>query len=196
MVVSSISANEVVAGRAMADDLTDRLRTGDVQALAELYDENSRRAFGVAYQVLSDGAAAEDVVHDAFIEFWRASGRLDSRRGRPQSLLLTIVHRRAIDAARQRARRSTAPSIPEQIDEQAANLLDQVELVVEREQIQEALSGLSPDHSRAVQLAYFEQLSQREIAERTGVPLGTVKSRLHHAIAQLRQAFGERGGLR
>lgn len=180
----------------MADDLTERLRAGDLDALGQLYDETSRRAFGVAYQVLADGTAAEDVVHDAFIEFWRATSRLDRARGKPQSLLLTIVHRRAIDAARQRARRSATPSIPDQIDEQAASLLAQAEFVIEREQIQEALSGLSPDHSRAVQLAYFEQLSQREIAERTGVPVGTVKSRLHHAIVQLRQTFGARGGLR
>ena len=112
----------------MAESLIERLRAGDEDALAELYDAASRRAFGIAYQVLEDGAGAEDVVQDAFVEFWTAADRLDPARGRPEALLFTIVHRRAIDAVRARARRATVPSMPDVIDENATDLLDRAEL--------------------------------------------------------------------
>ena len=86
-----------------ADPLIERLRAGDESALAELYDTTVRRAFGLAYQILRDGAAAEDVVHAAFAMVWEQIDRLDARRGTAEAFLMTVVHRRAVDALRTRA---------------------------------------------------------------------------------------------
>ena len=85
-------------------DLVARLRSGDETALTELYDATVRRAFGLAYRVLGDGAAAEDVLQAAYLRLWEQAEQLDEARGSVEGLLMTIVHRRAVDAARARAR--------------------------------------------------------------------------------------------
>jgi len=86
------------------DELVVRLQRREAAALAELYDTTSRRAFGLAMRILRDEGAAADVVQEAFTWIWERAERLDGTRGRPESLLLTIVHHRAIDSARRRQR--------------------------------------------------------------------------------------------
>ena len=89
--------------------LLERFRARDEGALADLYDLMGARAYGLAFRVLHDGAAAEDVVQNAFATLWEQADRLDPGRGSIEGLLLTIVHRRAVDAARSRQRQSTRP---------------------------------------------------------------------------------------
>ena len=136
-------------------------------------------------------AAAEDAVQEGYLALWRQSERLSADRGSVEGLLLTIVHRRAVEAVRARIRqRESTDDVPDRVDLHAVDLLDAAITSMEGERVRAALLSLSPEHREAVELAYFGQLSHREIAERTGVPLGTVKSRMHHAIRALRGSLG------
>ncbi|RJQ09540.1 MAG: sigma-70 family RNA polymerase sigma factor [Dehalococcoidia bacterium] len=179
-------------GRRTMEDLIERLRRHDPDALAILYDTTYRRAYGLALRVLSgDAAAAEDAVQEGYLAFWRQASRLSADRGSAEGLLMTIVHRRAVEAVRSRIRRrESSNAIPDQVDLQAVDLLEAAATSIEVDRVRSALLSLSPEHREAVELAYFGQLSHREIAERTGVPLGTVKSRMHHAIRALRGSLG------
>ena len=184
-------------GQAPTTDLSDRIRRRDPQALEELYRVRGRRAFGLAYRVLGDAAAAEDAVQDAFLAVWDGAERVDARRGRVESLLMTMVHRRAIDQLRARSRRA-ARQVPVSIDivnvvdERAADLFDAVSASVSAEQVRAALGALPAEQRAVIELAYFEGLTHREIAERSELALGTVKSRLRLGMEKLRGAFGLR----
>jgi len=168
-----------------------RLRRGDEAALAELYDATSRRAFGLAYRVLGDGAAAEDVLQAAYLGLWEQADQLDEERGSVESLLMTIVHRRAIDAVRARSRRRARNSSleanpqPDPVDEQP----DAATRLVQREdanEVRQAMAALPEPQRRAVTLAYFDGLTYPEVAAREGIPIGTVKSRMRLAMDRLR----------
>ncbi len=179
-------------GDPAVEDSIVRLRRRDPQALADLYDATHRRAYGLALRVLGgDTAAAEDAVQEGYLALWRQADRLSAERGSVEGLLLTIVHRRAVEAVRSRIRRrESADAVPDRVDLTAVDLLEAAITSLEGERVRAALLSLSPEHREAVELAYFSQLSHREIAERTGVPLGTVKSRMHHAIRALRGSLG------
>ena len=144
---------------------------------------------GAAWKTSSRASvvAAEDAVQEGYRALWRQADRLSADRGSVEGLLLTIVHRRAVEAVRVRIRqRESGDAVPDRVDLHAVDLLDAAISSMEGERVRTALQSLSPEHREAVELAYFAQLSHREIAERIGVPLGTVKSRMHHAIRALR----------
>jgi RNA polymerase sigma-70 factor (ECF subfamily) len=178
-------------------DLATRLAQRDRAALAELYDGASRRAFGLAYRVLGDGQAAEDVVQDAFLWIWEHADRLDASRGTPEALLLTVTHRRAIDALRRRnhrQRKEQPGADVDAIDESAFSILAAVEAQQIALNVRDCLAGLAVEQREAIELAYFGGMTQAEIAERQDVALGTVKSRTRLGLARLRAALG--GGSR
>lgn len=169
------------------DHLLERLRDRDERALADLYDEMGGRAYGLAYRVLRDGAAAEDAVQAAFTMIWEQGDRLDPGRGSVQGLLLTIVHRRAVDAARARQRHEfrNGPLAIDPADE-APTTLDALVADDRAAGVRSALSALSEVQRTIVLLAYFDGLTHQEIAARLELPLGTVKSRLRLAMRRLR----------
>ena len=180
-------------GPAIAADLAIRLRGGDAEALAELYHALGSRAFGLAFRVVGEAAAAEDVVQEAFVALWDQAARIDPARGRVDSLLMTIVHRRATDHVRRRSRRRARERATDPVeiaDEHASELLEAVVAAPDYERVHECLRALSPAQQEAIRLAYFGGLSHREIADATGAPLGTVKSRLRLGLEQLRTMFG------
>ncbi|MEX2446466.1 MAG: sigma-70 family RNA polymerase sigma factor [Dehalococcoidia bacterium] len=176
------------------DGLVARLRALEPAALEELYLREGRRAFALAYRVLGDPGAAEDAVQEAFAQLWEGAPRL-SLAGRVESLLMTIVHRRAVDLVRSRRRRE-APSAPpaalDRVDEQAQALLENVVEAVSSEglraRLRATLAGLPEEQRTVVTATYFEGLTLREVAERERVPLGTVKSRLRLAMQKLGEA--------
>lgn len=174
-----------------SNELIRGLQRHDPRALEALYDSNARRAFGLACRVLGDTSAAEDAVQEAFLAIWRNAHRLDPARGNVSSLLMTIVHHKAIDS--QRARRGHGDPLPLDFatlaDERSADVLDAVDASAGRELVLKALGSLSPDQRRAIELAYFDGLTHVEIAEKLGIPLGTVKSRLRLALDKLRAAL-------
>ena len=177
------------------DDLAIRLRQRDPDALGQLFREHGRRALGLAYDVLGDHALAEDAVQDAFVSLWERAHLIEPGRGRVAALLMTIVHRRAIDALRSRAQRgASGEPVEEAIDERAAELLDRVldSLASERTRLhmRESLASLPAEQREAVELAYFRGLTHSEIASATSAPVGTVKSRLRLGLGKLRDSLG------
>ncbi len=132
-------------------------------------------------------------MQEAFVGLGEQVARIDPARGRVDSLLMTIVHRRATDHVRRRSRRlarERATDPAEIVDEQASELLEAVAAAPDYERVHECLRALSPVQQEAIRLAYFGGLSHREIADATGAPLGTVKSRLRLGMEQLREMFG------
>jgi len=169
----------------------DRLAGGDLGALDLLYEQYGAMAFSIAYRITRDRSAAEDVVQDAFLGAWRNAGRYAGARGSVRTWLLSIVHHRAIDAIRRRRPTVELPD-PESGLPDSLTLPDtwgDVELRLDREAVQGALSRISDVQREAIELAYFGGLTQTEIAERTGVPLGTVKGRLRLGLQGLRAAL-------
>jgi RNA polymerase sigma-70 factor (ECF subfamily) len=171
--------------------LAERLRSGDRDALGELYDRYASVAMAVAVRVVSDRELAEDLVHDAYVAAWQKIDRFDPSRGSLRAWLLTIVRNRAIDRLR-----GTRPSIEVgEADEQS--LLRTApnptwEAAVSRRSAAElgrALESLPDEQRQAVELAYFGGHTYREIATLTGVPQGTANGRLRLALAKLRDSL-------
>jgi len=165
---------------------------GNPDALALLYDRHGRLAYSVAYRVLSDGPAAEEAVQDAFLTLWKKAGTFDPGRGAGvRAWLLTIVRNAAIDAIRRRNRYGSkeieldadAPFPGE--DDPVSEVLSSLD----RAAIRQAMQELPDDQRMAIELAYFEGLTHREIAERYGLPLGTVKGRLRLGLHKLQEGL-------
>jgi len=163
---------------------------GDEQALAELYDRFGRVAYGIAVRVVRDASLAEDAVQDAFMTAWRTAAAFDPARGKASTWLLTLVHRRAVDVVRREERRRGDPLDDAPIASGDATD-ESVEVREERRRVQAALAQLPPDQREALELAYYGGLTQTELAERLGVPLGTIKSRMFTALSRLRDLLGE-----
>lgn len=179
--------------------LEGRLRSGDPSALIELFQREERRAFALAYRIVGDTAAAEDAVQEAFAQLWERAPSLRPDGGRIESLLMTIVHRRAIDQVRRAGRfvrPMPDPEVIDRIDERATAMLEQVEDTLSsarlRAELRSALDTLPPDQRTVLDLAYFQRRSLKEIAELECLPLGTVKSRLRLAMEKLSKSLGNR----
>jgi RNA polymerase sigma-70 factor (ECF subfamily) len=173
------------------EDLVAAVARGDDDALAQLYDRYARPAYGLALRILRDPALAQDAVQDAFLAVWRTAAAFDPERGRAQTWLLTLVHRRTVDVVRREQRRRADP-LPEQLPEPVEGGTDDAaDLRERRRRVQAALARLADDQRQALELAYYGGLSQSELAERLGVPLGTVKSRMYVALARLRELLDE-----
>jgi RNA polymerase sigma-70 factor, ECF subfamily len=157
--------------------------------LRELYRRYSAELFGFAYNALGDRGLAEEVVQDVFARAWRAARDYDPRRASVRTWLYSIARNRVVDARRRAAVRpglaaANAPESPAEVDEA-------LEQAVLRWQVAAALARLSPEHREVIRLAHYGGLSLREIAERKGIPLGTVKSRTSYALRSLRLILDE-----
>lgn len=163
--------------------LLSRLARGDDKALGDFYDLYAGLVNGLALRILHDDTEAEDVVQEVFVQVWRQAERYDSSRGSPEAWLCTMARARAIDRLRRRAsRREETPAAAP-----SASVAPRTE---EAFAVRKALDGLSDDQRRAVELAYYEGLTQSEIAQRLGEPLGTVKTRIRTALMRLRETLG------
>jgi RNA polymerase sigma-70 factor (ECF subfamily) len=169
----------------------DRLAGGDLGALDRLYDQYGAMAFSIAYRITGDRSAAEDVVQDAFLGAWRNAGRYAEARGSVRTWLLSIVHHRAIDAVRRRRPTVELPDAEAGLPDTLTlpDAWGDVELRLDRDAVRVALTRISDVQREAIELAYFGGLTQTEIAERTGVPLGTVKGRLRLGLQGMRAAL-------
>jgi RNA polymerase sigma-70 factor (ECF subfamily) len=169
--------------------LVERLAEGHHDALAELYDRHGRAAFSLAYRLTADRALAEDAVQEAFCAVWRGAVNYRRARGTVSSWLLSLVHHKAVDIVRrENARRrplhpDDLPSGEEPSPEELALAAD------EGDRARAALGRLKPDQRRLLSLLYLDGLTQREAADRLGVPIGTVKSRTHAAMRSLRRSL-------
>jgi RNA polymerase sigma-70 factor (ECF subfamily) len=177
-------------------ELLRRIASSDMGAVEVLYDSYGSLAYGVALRITFDEALAQDVVQDAFISVWRHAARFDPSRGSVKTWLLAIVHHRAIDEVR---RRRDLQALPEIEDDLPAPLTmgDVWSEVAERldaRSVRQAFAELPEPQQEALRLAYYEGLTQEEIASRTGTPLGTVKSRTRLGLLSLRRRLGDGDG--
>jgi RNA polymerase sigma-70 factor (ECF subfamily) len=167
---------------------------GDESALGELYDRVGRIAYGLALRVLRDERLAEDAVQDGFLSVWRTAAAFRADRAKASTWILTLVHRRAVDTVRREQRRRGEP-----LDEGTHSAMATTDptpdeaawLRFERERVQAALGRLPDAQREAIELAYYGGFSQTELAERLGVPLGTVKSRMFAGLTRLRELLDE-----
>jgi RNA polymerase sigma-70 factor (ECF subfamily) len=165
---------------------------GDEPALAELYDRVGRVAFGLAFRVLRDERHAEDAVQEAFLTVWRTAASFRAERAKASTWILTLVHRRAVDLVRREERRRAEPLADEPALEGAAEATEEAAwLRFERERVQSALKQLPDAQREAIELAYYGGFSQSELADRLGVPLGTIKSRMFAGLARLRELLDD-----
>jgi RNA polymerase sigma-70 factor (ECF subfamily) len=166
----------------------------DQRGLASLYDRYGRMLFSFAVRVVGGSADAEDVVQEVFAQAWRQASRYDSARGSVAGWLLMMARARAIDAVRARRARPDTTTDEHAFDalRDAAALPDATVLTQEQAAaLRSALSELPFVQRMAIELAFYEGLTQSEIAERLEQPLGTIKTRIRLGLLKLRDALGE-----
>jgi RNA polymerase sigma factor (sigma-70 family) len=174
------------------EELLALVARSDDRALAELYDRFGGIAFGLALRILRDEALAQDAVQEAFLAVWRSAAGFLPERARPSTWILTLVHRRAVDLVRREQRRRTEPLEPE-LHPASEGSDDEAAVRFHRRVVQEALGRLPADQREAIELAYYGGLTQSEVAERLGQPLGTIKSRTFAGLTRLRELLREAG---
>ncbi len=163
-------------------------------AFAALYDRHARAAYSLAYRMMGERQAAEDVVQDAFLKAWRAAGSYRAERASVRSWLLTVVHNRGIDqlrsaASRRRAQERLEASAPRS---QPSEAFAESWHNSKRERVREALKTLPQEQLKVLELAYFSGYTHVEIAELLRLPLGTVKGRMRSGLTKIRDHFGSR----
>ena len=177
------------------EDLISLVETGDADAFAALYDRHSSAAFSLAYRMMGERQASEDLAQDAFLKVWRGAGSYRVERGSVRTWILSIVHNRGIDQLRSHASRrrtqdkieATAPR--SQPSEAFAETLRNSQ----RDQVREAMGTLPSEQLKILELAYFSGYTHVEISELLGLPLGTVKGRMRLGLKKIRDFFESRG---
>ena len=173
-----------------------RAAGGDGAALAALYDRHARPVYSIALRIVGDERDAEDVVQDVFTQVWRQASRYDNTRGTVAAWLLTIARTRALDRLRaRRARPDAGAASPEDTgSEPATTVVDPVDVIAaasDAKRVKAALGELPLLQRLAIELAYFEGLTQSQIADRLEEPLGTVKTRIRQGLLKLRDLLSQ-----
>jgi len=161
------------------------------KALSQLYDRYRVVLFGLLVRILNNREEAEDVLQELFLQVWHRAGDYDSNRGRPFTWLVTLARSRAIDrlrsvASRERVATESAREVTEEVSDAVADAVRSEQRGI----VTSALSQLPEEQQRALVLAYFDGLTQSEIADRLGAPLGTVKTRMRAGMIKLREMLG------
>lgn len=186
------SASDASLSVPSAEDLLVRISQGDQQAFSEFYDLLAPRILGLIRRLLVDHTQSEEVTQEVFLEIWQSACRFDPNKGGAKGWVMTMAHRRAIDRIRstQASRnRDTRIGIRD-YEPVYDNVADTVEVRVEHERVQTAMGALSDAQRQAVGLAYYGGYSHSEIAEKVGVPIGTIKTRLRDGMIRLRNELG------
>jgi RNA polymerase sigma-70 factor, ECF subfamily len=177
------------------EDLISLLGDGDAQALALLYDRHSRAAFSLAYRMMSERQASEDLMQDAFIKIWRGAPSYRAGRGGVRTWILSIVRNQGLDQLRSHAsRRRTQEKIEASAPRSQPNEpFAETWRNSQRAQVREALNTVPQEQLKILELAYFSGYTHVEIANLLGLPLGTVKGRKRLGLKKLRGHFETRG---
>ena len=188
--VIHLTASEIDR-RAVCDALLSRVASGDRTAFAALYDHLAAAAYGLAQRVVCNPALAEEITQEAFLQVWSTGHTYDRSRGSAQAWVMTVVHRRAVDvvrheqSARERLLRAGASSVDPPFDTVWASALQHSE----SDQVLVALSALTALQRQAIELAYFQGMTCREVAIFLQIPIGTAKGRLLEGVRKLRRAL-------
>jgi RNA polymerase sigma factor (sigma-70 family) len=175
-----------------------QVAAGEIGGLEALYDRYHAVAYALALRITTETGLAEDVVQDSFLGLWRNAGRYAQERGSVKGWLLAIVRHRAIDSMR---RRRNGVAIADETEEPLPTALTlpdvwpEVAGRLDAEQVRHAMGKLPEAQREVIEMAYFDGLTQREIATRTAVPLGTVKSRMRLGLVSLRRELADSVGL-
>jgi RNA polymerase sigma-70 factor (ECF subfamily) len=166
---------------------------GDQTAFAALYDRVGAQVYGLARRVLRDPSQSEEITQEVLLEVWRTASRFDASRGSANGWILTMAHRRAVDRVRsEQASRNRDQRVATR-DAGAAGydvVAEDVEIRMEQQQVRKALEKLTDLQREAVELAYYQGYTYREVAELLDAPVGTVKTRLRDGLIRLRDTIG------
>ena len=162
------------------------LKTGDQGAMAELYDRYSSVVYAVALRVLGDTGAAEDVLQEVFLQLWRNPHAFDAARGNLASWLAVVTRNRAIDSLRKRRPETNIENVVLSV---APDLAGEAERARAAAKVRGVMGSMAPAQRGVLEMAYWEGMSHSEIAEKTGEPLGTIKTRIRAGLIILRKAF-------
>jgi RNA polymerase sigma-70 factor (ECF subfamily) len=166
--------------------LVSAIRSGDEQAMARLYERYSSIVYSVALRVLGNAEAAEDVLQEVFMQIWRTPDLFDATRGSLPGWLAVITRNRAIDSLRKRRPEANISDVVVCVEPDLVGGADRGRALAT---IRGALGGMPPPQRSALEMAFFEGLSHNEIAEKTGEPLGTIKTRIRAGLVTLRKAL-------
>ncbi|HLH43321.1 MAG TPA: sigma-70 family RNA polymerase sigma factor [Bryobacteraceae bacterium] len=175
-------------------DLARRLRARDPRVMAALYDRYGKLAYSLIFRIVRDGAAAEDLVQETFLRVWNRAHSFDAGRGALGPWILAVARNRAIDHIRSRDGRMAAAAVDlDRMENHPlfARLEDSALSLDRSRRLKAAFAKLPPRHREVIELAYFEGLSQTEMAERMNQPLGTVKTWVRTALKALREELAE-----
>ena len=162
----------------------------DESALARLYDASSPLVYGLALRILGDAGAAEEVTLDVYLQVWKQANRFDPVRGRVSTWLMTMARSRAIDKLRGKAQELSQAETLEAVAETRSENPDPEQsaaVAQQQAEVRKALSTLSEEQRHAIELAFFNGLSQNEIAMKLNEPLGTIKTRIRNGMLKLRE---------
>lgn len=183
-------------GRGAEDELLARVARRDVAAFERLYDHYGGPVYALALRLTGSPQVAQETAQEVFLSLWRGAGEFDPSRGSGRSWVLSLAHHKSVDAVR-RMRRRAAGTLTESTAGDPASppdaVVEEVLRMVQGESVRAALRTLSPEHRQAIVLAYYGGYTQQEIAQRLGIPLGTVKTRVRDGMRRLREilAAGE-----
>ena len=176
------------------EDLISLIEAADAEAFATLYDRHSRAAFSLAYRMMGERQASEDLTQDAFLKVWRGASSYRADRGSVRTWILSIVHNRGIDQIRSQAsRRRTQDKVEASAPRsQPSEAFAEAWRNSQRDQVREALNTLPSEQLKILELAYFSGYTHVEISDLLGLPLGTVKGRMRLGLKKIRDYFESR----
>lgn len=180
----------------MADeDLISLVENDDSEAFAVLYDRHSRPAYSLAYRMMGQRQAAEDLIQEVFLRVWRSTGSYRAERGSVRTWILSIVHHRGVDLLRSTAsRRRTQDKVEASAEKaQPSEAFSEAWRNSQREEVRQALETLPSEQLKVLELAYFSGYTHVEIAELLDLPLGTVKGRMRLGLKKIKDYFDSRG---
>lgn len=191
-ILRSASERPVTAEAEQLERLLELMATGDSTAFADFYDRTGARVYGMVLRVLRDPGYSEEVTQEVYLQVWRDADRFDTDQGSPMSWLLTIAHRRAVDRVRSESSASAREDRygMRELVEMAPGVEEEVLSREAGRRARQCLGTLTDLQSQAVQLAYYEGFTYREVAERLAVALPTVKSRIRDGLKRLRGCLG------
>jgi len=174
------------------EELIRSILEGKSNALGELYDRYGRLVYSLAFQVVGDSATAEEVSQEVFLQIWNKAGTYQAQQGKVITWLTSVARHKAIDSLRRKGARPEGHQVEFESDDES-DLVDpigveeQVVLSQRSQAVRRAISHLPPDQKKALAMAYFKGMTQQEVADAIGEPLGTVKTRIRLGMLKLRQ---------
>ena len=174
----------------MAEAILKRIASGDRTAVQDCLDKYGGLVWSLARKMLRGSDDAEDVVQEIFIDVWKNAERFDERQASETTFVAMIARRRLIDKIRYSSRRISADSLEDVVVEPSNRSDQKIQLSVEAGQVAEAMRSLRPEQQQVLQLSIVQGLSHQEIADATGMPLGTVKTHARRGILQAREFLG------